>query len=664
MATTSSMSAAQQAEIARKAAAGIQLTNKTNAAANALYEQYKAAAAKSTGVTTPTVGKTTATSVAPKTGVAAGVVNAVQSAPDPTHLGSGVSFNNPATKHSSTPAPAANPNKVVTGNISYTTDTNGYIYKNGQFVDASNYKYLPPAIVQQAAANKAANNGSSNTGGSTGTGTGTGIVPGTNITTAQKAYFDKTYKGGWEGYVANQQNRYATAGPAEKAALEADAKKLGYQLGTSFNSEGADLTVPDPGDKNYGRTEEAIDTTKNAMDENGQTQDHADARNDMNNYADYSDPSSHVWDDAKAETDHLGTQQYLEQKAAYENLIKNLSASQKADLDAIMGNLQSDQNNLSDDTFQQWMAARQGLAGRGLTGIGAGFQNDANTRLQMNQQNALGKLFTAAQQNIGKTQADYREQLQNAYTQQAGNLETDAQRKQFWDMYNNVTKNTTEMAKMYQQYASSQLPYSQISSSDLLHNSQFYDQLDQQDKQFYDQLAQNYDIAVMQYMGTDPKTGKQTLDAARLNEDIRHNKAMEKNDANRITADIIQNAVKNGIDISGQQIQAGQLQAMIDQHTADQANIKHDNWSADQEKTYKFYQDTFKYYDDQVQALAKAGKSADGTLLQNWINAFNQWQSAGKQFQGNPGGSASVPTGGAQPGYSQSGNSSQGTPYP
>lgn len=535
------VSAAQQQEIARKAAAGTPLADKSNPTANALYESYKAAAAKTTAAKTPAVKTPAGTTVA-KTPTTVGSINA-QAKVD-------------AAAKAKAAAKPGTPAYIKANNDLYTAMHNSGLTPTGT---------KTPATTPTTPTTPGAQTPGAQTPGASKAPSALGAPDG-NLTPEQKAYFDKHF-GGFDQYVSNQQKRYAdTQDPNERAALEADAKHLGYSLGgTGGASDGGGSLDPnaDVTPNEDGKAADAVDHTYDTMTNSGQIQEHNDLTDSTNHYADSADPNSPFWDGIRDDTDHLGTKQYLEQKQAYQAWIDNLMGSQKTDMDAINNNLMNDQNQLSDKTFQDWMSARQGLAGRGLTGVGAGFQQDADTRLQMNQQNALGSLFAAAQQNIGKTQADYREQLQDAYTKQAGNLETDAQKAQFKDMYEMVSKNTTEMAKMYAQMVGNQLPYSETSSHDLLNNQQFYDNLDQQDKQFYAQLKQNYNIAIMQYMGKDPATGALTLDAKRLNEDIANNKRIDDRSKDALVAQILDNAEKNHISASGVEMQGLGIQTQL-----------------------------------------------------------------------------------------------------
>jgi len=279
-------------------------------------------------------------------------------------------------------------------------------------------------------------------------------------------------------------------------------------------------------------------------------------------------PADPYWDSIRAIAESLGSQEYQQRKSSYENLVKNLTENQKADLDAVLANLNAAKNDLSNNTFQQWLEARQNLANRGLTGMGAGFQNDANTRLMLNQQNALGSLYADANKSIAKTNSDYGMQLADAFAQMAGLNETSLQQAQFQDMYKDASGNMLDLAKMYAQLAQAQMPYSQYDLGDLLQNQfnydklgvenkQFYDKLNAEGKQFYDKMKNDYGLEMTKLMGVDAQ-GNPTLDTrklmaeiemnrADLNEKIRHNRSTEAASAasNAIAAGRLQETINN-----------------------------------------------------------------------------------------------------------------------
>lgn len=245
------------------------------------------------------------------------------------------------------------------------------------------------------------------------------------------------------------------------------------------------------------------------------------------------DQTDPYWQHIRDLANSLGTADYNQKKTAYQALIDSLQNGQKSDMDAILANLTSDKNDLKDKTFQDWLNARQNLSNRGLTGVGAGFQQDADTRLQLNQQNALGKLMAVANQNIGKTNAGYSEKLTNAYEKQAGNTEGAAQGAQFQTMFDSGSKNLLEVAKMYAGLAGKQMPYAQFDTTDLLNTNYNYDKLATEDKQFYSKLGldatkiMGYDAKGNPTLDMDKLAGyignMPTLDREKLQETIRHN---------------------------------------------------------------------------------------------------------------------------------------------
>lgn len=413
--------------------------------------------------------------------------------------------------------------------------------------------------------------GSATTGGvgdttSVGTTTGGGsqYVPGsqqqlTNVQTDDQGKTMYTQKaGGNATQLLYLKKLYAgaDASPQQKAWAAAQAKQLyssdpslanfqsmnaqqmndyinGGQGGAGFGGAQVDLYNQD--DPSFGK---AVDNSLAVMEGNGQT-DLFDQYNQ--NVSDYgnaaTNPSDPYWDNIKEMANSLGSAEYTQKKDSFQNLLNNLSAQQKSDLDAILGNLTNAENRVSDNTFQDWLQARQNLSSRGMSGTGSGFQQDADIRLQMNKQNALGDLYTSANQNIGKTNAQYGEKLANAQQQLSGLNLNSLQQQQFQQLFDGSSKNLLEMAKVYAGLTGKQMPYAQFTGKDLLDSNFNYDKLNTEDKQFYAKLDQDYNLKMTDMMGKDAQ-GNPTLDTnkfladvalkqASLNEKIQHNRTTE-----------------------------------------------------------------------------------------------------------------------------------------
>jgi hypothetical protein len=287
----------------------------------------------------------------------------------------------------------------------------------------------------------------------------------------------------------------------------------------------------------------AVNNSMEVMQNNGQTQLFDQYNQNVNDYGNAAtNQNDPYWDSMRALAESLGSSEYLQKKTSYDALLANLTAQQKADLDALMANKDSDVNTIKDKTFQDWLQARQNLSSRGLSGTGSGFQQDADTRLQMNQQNALGKLFATTQQNIGKTNAQYGEKLANVQQQVSGLNLNNLQQGQFQDMFEGSSKNLLEMAKVYAGLTGKQMPYAQFDSGDLLNSNFNYDKLAQEDRQFVSKLEQDYNLKMTDIMGVDAQ-GRPTLDTnkfladiqlrtAEFNEKVSHNRATESISAN------------------------------------------------------------------------------------------------------------------------------------
>lgn len=275
-------------------------------------------------------------------------------------------------------------------------------------------------------------------------------------------------------------------------------------------------------------------------------------------------PSDPYWDSIRALADSLGSSEYTQRKSAMENLLSQLTGNQQADLQALQGAQANAENKISDQTFQDWLAARQNLSNRGLAGTGSGFQNDADVRLQMNKQNALGDLYNTVAQQLAKTNANYGEKLANAQQSLSGLNLNSLQQSQFQSMFKDTSANLLDMVKTYAGLAGKQMPYAQTSTSDLLKTQLGYDKLSQQDKQFYDKLGQDYNLDMTKMMGVDAN-GNPTLDTQKFIADVKLRQANldEKIRNNRVTASISSNnaMIKASAD-------AAKLMAQIDNNQA------------------------------------------------------------------------------------------------
>jgi hypothetical protein len=230
-----------------------------------------------------------------------------------------------------------------------------------------------------------------------------------------------------------------------------------------------------------------------------------------------------------------------QKRDALSQLVEQLKGNQQTGLQGIQNSVEDAKQGVEDSSFQQWLAARQAMANRGLAG--SGLASDQDTRLLLAKQRDLAGVYRNAQTQSQTLNNQYTNQLNNAYQQLAAinpdataadlfnKYYTDGQKslndqfQTFADLYkwNTPSANNTQdnQTKMYE--------WNNVSANDMLKNTQFYDKLNQDGKIEAAKLALNlkqYDLDVAKVMGVD-QNGNPTLDAQKLYEEMRHNQASE-----------------------------------------------------------------------------------------------------------------------------------------
>lgn len=247
-------------------------------------------------------------------------------------------------------------------------------------------------------------------------------------------------------------------------------------------------------------------------------------------------------------------------KTQYTDLINSLKSGQSTDLQNLTNDTSLATSNLEDKTFQNWLAARQGVANRGLASSGAA--SDADTRLLLSRQKDLGSLYNTQANAANNINKSYNDKLTAAQSTLAANNLGQTQADIFSKLFKDSQGSLGDQLKSVTDLLSKQFGYSQVNPADYLKASAnlygtdaktkvAYDKMDQSDRQFYDKLAQenqkigiqamqwqaDYGLKSSQIFGQDAN-GNPTLDAQKFvaemamkqqqaDEQGRHNRASE-----------------------------------------------------------------------------------------------------------------------------------------
>lgn len=113
--------------------------------------------------------------------------------------------------------------------------------------------------------------------------------------------------------------------------------------------------------------------------------------------------------------EEFARQQAEAQRAAFNGLIDQYGKAQDADLQALDNQYASAKGELEDQSFQQYLQARQAMANRGLAG--SGLANDQDTRLLMANSKNLANLQRGVQEQKAGVKLRYGSQIDNLKNQ-------------------------------------------------------------------------------------------------------------------------------------------------------------------------------------------------------------------------------------------------------
>ena len=193
-------------------------------------------------------------------------------------------------------------------------------------------------------------------------------------------------------------------------------------------------------------------------------------------------------EDAKAQAD--------EQRASYQRLIDSLVSGQDAALGQVNANLANARQDLQDTQFQDYLAARQGVANRGLAN--SGIADQVNTQLMLANGRNLANLSRQAQADTTGIRSDYGARLAEANAQLSGINQNKLADDIYSQLYGQAQDRLDTRANQFLDLIGKTIGYDKISASDRA-NLQFqYDKLGTDQQQFYDKLNADQQLAYAQ----------------------------------------------------------------------------------------------------------------------------------------------------------------------
>lgn len=163
---------------------------------------------------------------------------------------------------------------------------------------------------------------------------------------------------------------------------------------------------------------------------------------------------------AKAQAQAIAQQK----QQAINNLLGSLRSQQKNALQGITNSTSDAKAGLEDSSFQQYLAARQGMANRGLAG--SGIASDQDTRLLLSKNRDLSAIFRDAALNTDKVNNLFGQQINQANQSLAEINPDQIQSDIFSQLYKTADTGAMDQAKLYAELFKTMLPYDQASVKD------------------------------------------------------------------------------------------------------------------------------------------------------------------------------------------------------
>jgi hypothetical protein len=139
--------------------------------------------------------------------------------------------------------------------------------------------------------------------------------------------------------------------------------------------------------------------------------------------------------------------QAQQQRDALNNLVNQLKTQQESGLMGINNGVEDSKQALEDKSFQDWLAARQSMANKGLSG--SGLASDQDTRLLLQKQRDLSGIYRDAEQQKYTTNSTASNNLTDAYNKIA-QINPEIMKDQLYQqMLGTAQKSLTDKAGMY-----------------------------------------------------------------------------------------------------------------------------------------------------------------------------------------------------------------------
>ena len=145
-------------------------------------------------------------------------------------------------------------------------------------------------------------------------------------------------------------------------------------------------------------------------------------------------------DYGKVEKD--ASQEYLDRLKAIDTRIRQTQALRDADMGNIRRNANLAQENLNDRMFQEYLANRERMGGRGVAN--SGLMADAQIRLNANKQDRLAELYGQTQDKLAEVNRMYAPQQTELLAERQGTRQS----KIFQEMFDKVLENRAREAQM------------------------------------------------------------------------------------------------------------------------------------------------------------------------------------------------------------------------
>lgn len=158
-------------------------------------------------------------------------------------------------------------------------------------------------------------------------------------------------------------------------------------------------------------------------------------------------PEAELYEQYQRLAEEQANQWYNEQKNSLESLINQLQNQQSSQLMGITNGIQDSTEALEDTAFQDWMAARQAMADRGLAG--SGLASDQDTRLLLAKQKNLAGIYRDAERQQFDVNSQMGQSLEDVYRQISNLSKSDKQSELFQQMFGEAQKNMVEQSKTY-----------------------------------------------------------------------------------------------------------------------------------------------------------------------------------------------------------------------